>query len=38
MERWRDRILEAIDSGIVRDTRGNQITLNEDTGIDILGI
>ena len=37
LERWRDRILEAIDAGSVMDTRGNRIQLTEENGIDILG-
>ncbi|XP_001661891.2 phenoloxidase 2 [Aedes aegypti] len=37
LERWRDRILEAIDQGFVLDTQGNRITLDETRGIDILG-
>ncbi|KXJ82708.1 hypothetical protein RP20_CCG011780 [Aedes albopictus] len=37
LERWRDRILEAIDQGFVLDTQGNRIPLDETKGIDILG-
>uniref|UniRef100_A0A182WQI7 Tyrosinase copper-binding domain-containing protein n=1 Tax=Anopheles minimus TaxID=112268 RepID=A0A182WQI7_9DIPT len=37
LERWRDRIHEAIDQGFVLDTAGNRIPLDEERGIDILG-
>ncbi|XP_053676143.1 phenoloxidase 8 [Anopheles nili] len=37
LERWRDRIHEAIDQGFVLDTAGNRIPLDEQRGIDILG-
>ncbi|CAG9771864.1 unnamed protein product [Ceutorhynchus assimilis] len=37
MKRWRDRIFDAIQSGMVRDRSGRQIPLTEDEGIDILG-
>ncbi|XP_055606343.1 phenoloxidase 2 [Uranotaenia lowii] len=37
LERWRDRILEAIDQGFVLDKDGNKIPLDETKGIDILG-
>ncbi|XP_050307530.1 phenoloxidase 1-like [Anthonomus grandis grandis] len=37
MKRWRDRIYDAIHSGMVRDRSGNSIPLDETTGIDILG-
>ncbi|XP_076677764.1 phenoloxidase 1-like [Andrena cerasifolii] len=37
MERWRDRIYEAIHTGSVINTRGERIPLTEKTGIDILG-
>ncbi|XP_050296602.1 phenoloxidase 1-like [Anthonomus grandis grandis] len=37
MKRWSDRILEAVHSGFITDSRGNQVTLDEMTGIDILG-
>ncbi|XP_075170477.1 phenoloxidase 2-like [Haematobia irritans] len=37
MERWRDRIFEAIHQGFVVDGSGNQIPLDEVRGIDILG-
>ncbi|XP_075147708.1 phenoloxidase 2-like [Haematobia irritans] len=36
-ERWRDRILAAIDKGFVEDTSGNRIPLDDVKGIDILG-
>ncbi|XP_075147710.1 phenoloxidase 2-like [Haematobia irritans] len=36
-ERWRDRILAAIDKGFVEDASGNRIALDEVKGIDILG-
>ncbi|XP_033153409.1 phenoloxidase 2 [Drosophila mauritiana] len=37
VERWRDRVLAAIDQGYVEDTSGNRIALDEIRGIDILG-
>uniref|UniRef100_A0A182NH37 Tyrosinase copper-binding domain-containing protein n=1 Tax=Anopheles dirus TaxID=7168 RepID=A0A182NH37_9DIPT len=37
LERWRDRIHEAIDQGFVLDTAGNRIPLDEQRGIDLLG-
>lgn len=37
LERWRDRILDAINQGFAMDERGNRVELNEDTGIDTLG-
>ncbi|EDS34231.1 phenoloxidase subunit 1 [Culex quinquefasciatus] len=37
LERWRDRILEAIDQGFVLDNSGNRIPLDEQKGIDVLG-
>ncbi|KAH8307248.1 hypothetical protein KR044_008442, partial [Drosophila immigrans] len=37
VERWRDRVLGAIDQGFVEDTSGNRIPLDEKRGIDILG-
>ncbi|XP_030368851.1 uncharacterized protein LOC115619960 [Scaptodrosophila lebanonensis] len=37
LERWRDRIFEAINQGFVVDERGNRINLDETRGIDILG-
>ncbi|EDX07589.1 phenoloxidase 2 [Drosophila simulans] len=37
VERWRDRVLAAIDQGYVEDTSGNRIPLDEVRGIDILG-
>ncbi|XP_041771700.1 phenoloxidase 2-like [Anopheles merus] len=37
LERWRDRIHEAIDQGFVLDKSGNRIMLDEQRGIDILG-
>lgn len=37
MERYRDRILEAIQTKSVRSAQGNFITLDDKTGIDILG-
>ena len=37
LERWRDRILEAISQGFMVDTEGNQIPLDEEKGIDFLG-
>ncbi|TMW44204.1 hypothetical protein DOY81_010718 [Sarcophaga bullata] len=37
MERWRDRIIEAIHMGYAVDERGQRIPLDENTGVDILG-
>ncbi|KAL3272976.1 hypothetical protein HHI36_014433 [Cryptolaemus montrouzieri] len=37
MERWRDRIFAAIQQGYVQSESGQQITLTENEGIDILG-
>jgi hypothetical protein len=37
LERWRDRIFEAIAQGFVLDTSGQQIALSEERGIDLLG-
>lgn len=37
MERWRDRIYEAIHTGSVINTRGERVPLTERDGIDILG-
>ncbi|XP_050074045.1 phenoloxidase 8-like [Anopheles maculipalpis] len=37
LERWRDRIHEAIDQGFVLDKDGNRLPLDEERGIDILG-
>ncbi|XP_054739473.1 phenoloxidase 2-like [Anastrepha obliqua] len=37
MERWSDRIFEAISQGFATDESGNQIPLDEVRGIDILG-
>lgn len=37
LERWRDRIMAAIHSGVVQDESGNSISLTEFEGIDILG-
>ncbi|KAM7343703.1 phenoloxidase 2-like [Cochliomyia hominivorax] len=37
MERWRDRIIDAISQGFVIDESGNRIPLDERRGIDILG-
>nr|BAA08272.1 pro-phenol oxidase A1 [Drosophila melanogaster] len=37
VERWRDRVLAAIDQGYVEDSSGNRIPLDEVRGIDILG-
>ena len=37
MERWRDRILEAIAQGFAVDTNGQRVPLNNEKGIDILG-
>ncbi|EDV54994.1 phenoloxidase 2 [Drosophila erecta] len=37
VERWRDRVLAAIDQGYVEDTSGVRTPLDEVRGIDILG-
>ncbi|XP_017884414.2 phenoloxidase 1-like [Ceratina calcarata] len=37
MERWRDRIYEAIHTGSVMNARGERILLTEKDGIDVLG-
>ncbi|XP_026677618.1 phenoloxidase 1-like [Diaphorina citri] len=37
LDRWRDRILEAIHTGSVSTPRGERIPLTEEKGIDILG-
>ncbi|XP_054739627.1 phenoloxidase 2-like [Anastrepha obliqua] len=37
MERWSDRIFEAISQGFATDESGNQVPLDEVRGIDILG-
>ncbi|GFS43492.1 hemocyanin G chain [Trichonephila inaurata madagascariensis] len=37
MERWRERILEAIDLKHVHDAKGNQVPLDEVNGANILG-
>ncbi|XP_016986003.1 phenoloxidase 2 [Drosophila rhopaloa] len=37
VERWRDRVLAAIDQGYVEDPSGNRTPLDEVRGIDILG-
>ena len=37
MERWRDRILEAIAQGFAVNTNGQRIPLDAERGIDILG-
>nr|CAD68052.1 hemocyanin subunit A [Trichonephila inaurata madagascariensis] len=37
MQRWTERILEAIHLGKVIDSEGNDIILDEETGADILG-
>ncbi|XP_018333662.1 phenoloxidase 1 isoform X2 [Agrilus planipennis] len=37
LERWRDRIYEAIHQGFAQDDRNNRIELTETEGIDILG-
>nr|CCA94915.1 hemocyanin subunit a [Euphrynichus bacillifer] len=37
MMRWRERILEAIHLGHVTDSHGNDIPLDEEHGVDILG-
>lgn len=37
LERWRDRIVEAIQTGIVVNDQGKNVELTEEGGIDILG-
>ncbi|XP_061391535.1 phenoloxidase 2-like [Musca vetustissima] len=37
LERWRDRIMAAIDQGYVQDTAGKRYPLDEVKGIDLLG-
>ncbi|XP_067133997.1 hemocyanin B chain-like [Centruroides vittatus] len=37
MERWRERILDAIHLGSVIDKHGKEVSLDEDHGIDVLG-
>ncbi|XP_054082817.1 phenoloxidase 2-like [Zeugodacus cucurbitae] len=37
MERWRDRIFEAISQGFATDESGNRVPLDDVRGIDILG-
>ncbi|KAK6640549.1 hypothetical protein RUM44_012245 [Polyplax serrata] len=37
LERWRDRLLDAIAQGAIIDANGRRIQLDETTGIDILG-
>ncbi|KAG5883340.1 hypothetical protein JTB14_033784 [Gonioctena quinquepunctata] len=37
LDRWRDRIIDAINSGRVRSDQGQEIVLTEFEGIDILG-
>ncbi|XP_066260110.1 phenoloxidase 1 [Euwallacea similis] len=37
MKRWKDRIYNAIHSGVVRDRTGTDIQLTENEGIDVLG-
>lgn len=37
MQRWTERILEAIHLGKVVDNEGNDVILDEDTGADIIG-
>ncbi|XP_055688055.1 phenoloxidase 2-like [Lutzomyia longipalpis] len=37
LERWRDRIFEAIDQGFVINSSGQRINLDETRGIDIIG-
>ncbi|KAH8266304.1 hypothetical protein KR038_011975 [Drosophila bunnanda] len=37
VERWRDRVLAAIDQGYVEDASGNRTQLDDVRGIDILG-
>ncbi|XP_017467198.1 PREDICTED: phenoloxidase 2-like [Rhagoletis zephyria] len=37
LERWRDRIFEAISQGFATDESGNRVPLDEVRGIDVLG-
>ncbi|XP_065075624.1 phenoloxidase 8-like [Ochlerotatus camptorhynchus] len=37
LQRWRDRIIQAIDQGFVVDSSGTNIPLDDTRGIDILG-
>lgn len=37
MERWREKILEAINQGSVINASGARLPLDETTGIDIVG-
>ncbi|WP_139119038.1 hypothetical protein, partial [Pseudoalteromonas sp. BMB] len=37
MERWRERILDAIHTGHVTDSHGKEIKLDEENALDILG-
>nr|P02241.3 RecName: Full=Hemocyanin D chain; Short=HcD [Aphonopelma sp.]CAB89499.1 hemocyanin subunit d [Aphonopelma californicum (nom. dub.)] len=37
MERWRERILDAIHTGLVTDSHGKEIKLTEENGLNILG-
>lgn len=37
LQRWRDRIFDAIHTGTVMDSRGNRQDLTENGGIDVLG-
>ncbi|XP_004526317.1 phenoloxidase 2 [Ceratitis capitata] len=37
LERWRDRIFEAISQGFATDESGNQVPLDDVRGIDVLG-
>ncbi|KAL7737730.1 hypothetical protein ACLKA6_006121 [Drosophila palustris] len=37
VERWRDRVLAAIDQGFVENSQGQRISLDDKNGIDILG-
>ncbi|XP_067015254.2 phenoloxidase 1 [Anabrus simplex] len=37
LERWRDRLFDAIDLGYVINTKGEKVQLTEKNGIDILG-
>nr|QOQ34392.1 prophenoloxidase 2-2 [Sogatella furcifera] len=37
LERWRDRLYEAVSTGRVINTQGQSVPLSENTGIDILG-
>ncbi|KAM8714393.1 hypothetical protein ACLKA7_014513 [Drosophila subpalustris] len=37
VERWRDRVLAAIDQGFVENSQGQRIPLDDKNGIDILG-